>query len=230
MHPGVVIDFSPGHITPQSTQLRCEVLRMTGPLQGELNIKSTTEDGFLRTTGILNITFESPPADESMSATTLVGGGIGALVFIAGLLFVLRGRANDEEFTESTEMRQQGPPVSESTNEKAVPSVETAVPLQAGPPASSGPTRINSPINNIRSTFTRERATPGMDTRAVGYTTVNNTLMEPFDYRFPWTPTLLHGTPCGLLSQFVAWEHGTCATLHNGYKHRYTPFWARHRC
>ena len=142
---GVVIDFSPGHITPQSTQLRCEVLRMTGPLQGELNIKSTTEDGFLRTTGILNITFESPPADESMSATTLVGGGIGALVFIAGLLFVLRGRANDEEFTESTEMRQQGPPVSESSNEKAVPSVETAVPLQAGPPASSGPPVSTAP-------------------------------------------------------------------------------------
>ena len=146
---GVVIEFSSGHITPQSNQLRCEVLKMTGPLQGELSIESTTVDGFLRTTDVLNITFEAPPAEETMSSTTLIGGGIGALLFIAGLMFVLRGRAKDEDVPESTEMRQEaaphGPPVTENTSEKAVPAVENAVPLQAGPPASSGPPVSTAP-------------------------------------------------------------------------------------
>ena len=142
---GVVIDFSSGHITPQANQLRCEVLRMAGPLQGELSIESRTVDGFLRSTDVLNISFEAPPAEETMSTTTLIGGGIGALVFIAGLLFVLRGRGNDEEYHDTTEVAPHGPPVSESTSEKAVPAVETAVPLQAGPPASGGPPITTAP-------------------------------------------------------------------------------------
>ena len=142
---GVVIEFSSGHITPQSNQLRCEVLRMTGPLHGELSIESTTVDGFLRTTEVLNITFEAPPAEETMSSTTLIGGGIGALVFIAGLIFVLRGRGNDEEYHETTGMAPHGPPATENTSEKAVPAVESAVPLQAGPPVSSGPPITTAP-------------------------------------------------------------------------------------
>ena len=142
---GVNVAFPPGHLTPQSNQLRCEVLKMSGPLEGVLDIEATTVDGYLRSTHVLEISFEAPPAEETMSATTLIGGGIGALVFVAGLLFILRGRANDEDVPESADMRQQGPPVSEITNEKVVPNVDTAVPLQAGPPASTGPPVSTTP-------------------------------------------------------------------------------------
>ena len=142
---GIDVAFPPGHLTPQSNQLRCEVLRMSGPLEGEMRIEATTADGYLRSAHVLNISFEAPPAEKTMSATTLIGGGIGALVFVAGLLFVLRGRANDEEIPELSEMSQQGPPVTETTNEKVVPNVATAVPLQAGPPASAGPPVSSSP-------------------------------------------------------------------------------------
>ena len=165
-----------------------------------------------------------------MSATTLIGGGIGALVFVAGLLFILRGRANDEDVPESADMRQQGPPVSESTNEKAVPNVDTAVPLQAGPPASTGPPVSTTPSMTAGPPLP-EGGLPAGWTQEQWEYYGQQYLDGTLDDRRAWTPILRHGTACGLLSLLVEQEHGIFAISLNGFRQREPlHFLARHRC
>lgn len=142
---GVDVAFTPGHITPQLNQQRCEVLRMSGPLEGQLIVEAKTADGFLRTTYALNLSFEAPPADSSMSSTTMIGAGLGGLVFLAGLLFVMRGRTHDEDLLESLDETPSGPPVNDVSHEKIVPEVHTDAQKPAGPPASSAPVSQTGP-------------------------------------------------------------------------------------
>ena len=47
---GVEVMLSPGHITPQSTNQRCEILRLDGPQQGDLMVLISTVDGFMLNT------------------------------------------------------------------------------------------------------------------------------------------------------------------------------------
>ena len=142
---GVDIAFTPGHVSPQSNQQRCEVLRMSGPLDGQITIESSTKDGSIRTTYILNLSFEPAPADSTMSATTLIGAGLGGLVFIAGLLFLMRGRGRDEELEEVFETTQAGPPVSGAHQQKVVPEVHGEPAKPAGPPVSASPESNEGP-------------------------------------------------------------------------------------
>ena len=142
---GVDIAFTPGHVSPQSNQKRCEVLRMSGPLDGQITIESSTKDGSIRTTYILNLSFEAAPADSTMSATTLIGAGLGSLVFIAGLLFLMRGRGGDEELEEVFETTQAGPPVSGVHQQKVVPEVHGEPAKPAGPPVSASPESNEGP-------------------------------------------------------------------------------------
>ena len=142
---GVESLLSPGHITPQSIQLRCEVLRMSGPLEGELRIATKTTDGFLQTTETLNLTFASPPSDSTMSTTALLGTGFGGLVLVAALVMFMRRRPAQPDEFDAAEMIHAGPPISDEGHKKVVPEVEPASSVNPGPPASNAPPSNRGP-------------------------------------------------------------------------------------
>ncbi len=124
---GLLVDFSPGHVVQQTTELQCEILRMSGPSAGTVSVVVASLDGTMTTKHSVDLVFSDPPADGSLSSTALIGGGLGGLAFLGALVFLLRGRRDPELDEEITPLIQAGPPVSTLQTEKEVPElVESA--------------------------------------------------------------------------------------------------------
>ena len=126
---GVEVMLSPGHITPQLTNQRCEILRLDGPQQGELTVTVSTVDGFMLNTHSLTLTFEPAPETDTMSGALVAAGGGGLLAVLALTVLFMRRRPNGT--TEYEEEHQEvaqpaGPPVSTATTAKEVPELEEA--------------------------------------------------------------------------------------------------------
>ena len=125
---GLLVDFSPGHVAQQTTELQCEVLRMSGPSRGTVTVTTSSFDETISSTHTVTIVFSDPPADEALSSTALLGGGLGGLVFLGAVILLLRGRASHEEDEEFTSHSQAGPPVSTLQAEKSVPELDETQP------------------------------------------------------------------------------------------------------
>ena len=125
---GLLVDFSPGHVAQQTTELQCEVLRMSGPSRGTITVTTSSFDETISSTHTVTIVFSDPPADEALSSTALLGGGLGGLVFLGAVILLLRGRASHEEDEEFTSHSQAGPPVSTLQAEKNVPELDETQP------------------------------------------------------------------------------------------------------
>ena len=142
---GVAINLSPGHITPQVSQQRCEVLRLSGPLEGQLSVISTSNDGRIQLGEVVNISFQAPPQDSAMSTTAMVSVGAGGLLLVFGLLFFTRRRPNHDDEEELVESVLTGPPISEPVEQKQLPDLQTTTATAAGPPTSTASTDLQSP-------------------------------------------------------------------------------------
>ena len=139
---GWLVDFSPGHINQQTMELQCEVLRLSGPSRGTITITTATVDGTMTREHSVSLVFSDPPADESLSSIVLISGGLGGLVFLAAVLFLLRGRPRHDADDEMAPIVQAGPPVSTLQSDKDDPdlveSEQTAEPEVVS--TSTGPT------------------------------------------------------------------------------------------
>jgi len=142
---GVAINLRPGHVTPQVSQQRCEVLRLSGPLEGQLHVISTSTDGHIQLNKVLNISFQSPPEDSAMSTTALVGAGAGALLLVSGLLFLTRRRQDHDEDQEAVESTLAGPPISEPLDQKELPDLQSTTAVPTSHPTSASSTDLQSP-------------------------------------------------------------------------------------
>ena len=126
---GLLVDFSPGHVAQQTTELQCEVLRMSGPSRGTVTVTTSSFDETMSSTHTVTIVFSDPPADETLSSTALLGGGLGGLIFLGAVILLLRGRASHEEDEEFISHSQAGPPVSTLQAEKNVPQLDETEPV-----------------------------------------------------------------------------------------------------
>ena len=126
---GLLVDFSPGHVAQQTTELQCEVLRMSGPSRGTVTVTTSSFDETMSSTHTVTIVFSDPPADETLSSTALLGGGLGGLIFLGAVILLLRGRAGHEEDEEFISHSQAGPPVSTLQAEKNVPQLDETEPV-----------------------------------------------------------------------------------------------------
>lgn len=148
---GVMVMLSPGHITPQLTTQRCEILRLNGPQQGELTVTVSSVDGFLLDTHTLTLTFDPAPDADTMSGALMAAGGGGLLIVLGLSVLLMRRRTiGPNEYEEELQQDTQpaGPPVSTTSSAKEVPGIEPettpAEPLSphlqvvAGPPIPEG--------------------------------------------------------------------------------------------
>ncbi len=141
---GTMYELAPGHLTPQTKQHLCEVLRLDGPLSGTLTFTVSSTDGVMLSTNTLIFEFESPPEEPTFGTTTLIGGGLGLLVFIVAFVLAIGRRRDEDEMkefvTESSTNVTSGPPASQSISSPTTdqsplqPSVSDSEPLAAGPP------------------------------------------------------------------------------------------------
>ena len=148
---GVMVMLSPGHITPQLTTQRCEILRLNGPQQGDLTVTVSSVDGFLLDTHTLTLTFDPAPEADTMSGALVAAGGGGLLIVLGLSVLLMRRRTiGPSEYEEELQQVTQpaGPPVSTTSSAKEVPGIEPettpAEPLSpnlqvvAGPPIPEG--------------------------------------------------------------------------------------------
>jgi hypothetical protein len=91
-------------------------------------VTTSSFDETISSTHTVTIVFSDPPADEALSSTALLGGGLGGLVFLGAVILLLRGRASHEEDEEFTSHSQAGPPVSTLQAEKNVPELDETQP------------------------------------------------------------------------------------------------------
>jgi hypothetical protein len=141
---GLTVDFSPGHVSPQTDQQRCEILRMDGPNSGDVTFSVSTPDGHYVVSHVVNVNFGPEPESESIGAVVVVGGGMGGLALLGLVLFLLRGRNEDEFDPEPAEFTS-GPPVSVQATTDAGPNQNQQVTASSGPPVSTAAEAESAP-------------------------------------------------------------------------------------
>ena len=119
---GQNLSFSPGHLTPQLTDVPCTLHRLGGPLEGRISFLIATTDGTITWQDSQVIGFSERPQDSaSLSVETMAGGLAAFLGFLLLMVLMLRNRSPEEEM--------------ETAMEKEFPLLLAS----AGPPVSTGP-------------------------------------------------------------------------------------------
>ncbi len=112
---GTSYELAPGHITPQAKQHLCEVMRLSGPLEGSVKVTLSSLDGVLYHETSLAFTFQTPPEDDGVSSIVLISGGLGfGTVLVAVTLLLMRKESEDEvkNFDATSAEMLAGPPAS----------------------------------------------------------------------------------------------------------------------
>ena len=158
---GVMVSFAPGHMTPQTNQLRCEGLRLSGALDGTVVASTRTTDGYIQSEATVELMFDAPPVAEGLSSTVIAAGGIGGFVFIASLVFLMRSRTKDENEFESLALQHSAhqPP-------NTIPVKQPHQPKATRPQLWSS--CIEPPTRAAWSSPSRGGPSCGVDTRTVG--------------------------------------------------------------
>ena len=121
------IEMDQGHLTTQSHDMRCEVIRESGDFTGKLELMINGSDDRINYQISNQISWEQPTENEEMFSNTIIASGIGgATVLIAIGLFLRRYGYEDDDDEYDDQI------------------IEDQVPVQ-GPPATmfSGPPATN---------------------------------------------------------------------------------------
>ncbi|MDE0954540.1 MAG: hypothetical protein OR994_07670, partial [Candidatus Poseidoniales archaeon] len=121
-----------GHIDGQEKFVSCDIHRLSGPLQGQIEITVSSQDGTLTWQDKQSIYFQSQMDDSfSIGTDLMAAGGLAILVFIALIAVLIRKRSTETETYE------------EVVEERA----EMSVPTTIGPPVTqvSGPPVTHQP-------------------------------------------------------------------------------------
>jgi len=147
---GQLLEHDSGHITPQYTDMVCELHRLGGTSDGEIKITIESIDGVHIWTGSRSFSFNSVDSDSFGMSTEFIATSIAGVLFVAVLMtLLLRKRRYDTESDEPKylepllERTQSGPPVTSNgppvSNIPVTPtaqqthSVIPMIPVQTGP-------------------------------------------------------------------------------------------------
>jgi uncharacterized membrane protein len=155
---GYPVHTPAGHIDGQEKFISCDIHRLSGSLEGQIEITVISQDGTLSWHDKQSIYFQSQ-IDDSFSAGTdlLVAGGLAVLVFIALIAVLIRKRSTDISADEETvEEREKvfisptvGPPASQVSGPPVSQQQPEPIPLSVNATdqpanAPSGPPSIES--------------------------------------------------------------------------------------
>jgi uncharacterized membrane protein len=136
---GREFDFEPGHMSPQYEDIRCELHRLEGPLEGELSFHVESKDGQLNWEGEQNYVFVKTESEQFQMNSEVLATSIAGFLFAAILLTLLLRKRSGTQIEElyasepqsipqlDTSAQVQGPPISSPTQEPSL------VPQHSGP-------------------------------------------------------------------------------------------------
>ena len=128
--------FEPGHMTLQTTDVRCELHRLNGPTEGTLALSVASDDGVLLWNDEQSFVFQIAQADQFEIDAEVLATSIAGILFIAILLTLLlrkrtHNNASDESELNVKELPEmlyddvsRGPPIS-TTTQVATPTSNT---------------------------------------------------------------------------------------------------------
>jgi len=141
---GTQYDLTPGHVEPQKRQHICEVLRLSGSLEGTVQVMVTSEDGVLLEQTAVSFTHLTAPEPEGISSVVVIASGLAGVFLVVALMAMLmrsnRGMVHDDELQPNNEQPNHiGPPASTSAQPGQVrtDSSETITQASTGQPESS---------------------------------------------------------------------------------------------
>lgn len=117
---GLPFNTAPGHISPVVTKHHCEVLRLSGPHEGNVFIQLTTNDEVLEYSNTTTMNFEKVQDTQSLSSATILLGSGGGVMLIGIIILTLKMKSNkeDDDLVMDDEKGvvdiPQGPPVSQA--------------------------------------------------------------------------------------------------------------------
>jgi hypothetical protein len=116
---GYPINTPAGHIDGQEKFVSCDIHRLSGSLEGQIEITVSSQDGTLSWQDKQSIYFQSQIDDSfSVGADLMAAGGLAMLVFIALIAVLIRKRTtemeiDDEAVEEAVISTTIGPPISQ---------------------------------------------------------------------------------------------------------------------
>ena len=139
----VRIEIDQGHLTTQRHDMRCELIRESGPYDGEVKLSINGSDDRINYQITNRITWASPNVEETMFSSTVVASSIGGFTLLAAIILFLRKSDSDDEFDEGYEDDGQF--------------IEEELPMK-GPPASAfaGPPATVQPVENTMTEYERQ--------------------------------------------------------------------------
>tara|TARA_B110000444_G_scaffold190471_1_gene180068 strand:- start:6356 stop:9808 length:3453 start_codon:yes stop_codon:yes gene_type:complete len=139
----VRIEMDQGHLITQSHDMRCELIRESGPYDGEVKLSINGSDDRINYEITNRITWASPNVEETMFSTTVVASSIGGFTLLAAIILFLRKSDSDDEFDDDYEDDEQF--------------IEEDLPMK-GPPASAfaGPPATVQPVEDTMTEYERQ--------------------------------------------------------------------------
>ena len=139
----VRIEMDQGHLTTQSHDMRCELIRESGPYDGEIKLSINGSDERINYEITNQISWAKPNVDESMLSTTVIASSIGGLTLLAAILLFMRRDGSGDEYDDEYEDDEQF--------------IEEEVPMK-GPPSSAfaGPPATVLPVENTMTEYERQ--------------------------------------------------------------------------
>ena len=139
----VRIEMDQGHLTTQSHNMRCELIRESGPYGGEVTLSINGSDNRINYEVTNQITWASPTVEEAMFSNTILASGIGGFTLLAAIILFMRRGDSEDEFDDEYEDDDQF--------------IEEEVPMK-GPPSSAfaGPPATVQPVENTMTEYERQ--------------------------------------------------------------------------
>ena len=124
------IEMDQGHLTTQSHDMRCEIIRESGDFTGELLLLINGSDGRINYQDNSQFSWAQPVEDQMFFSNTVLASGIGGVTtLIALVLFLRRYGSKDDDYERDEPMAEeqipvQGPPASMFAGPPATQQVE----------------------------------------------------------------------------------------------------------
>ena len=147
---GYPVQTPAGHIDGQEKFVACDIHRLSGPLEGQIEITVSSQDGTLTWQDKQSIYFQSQIDDSfSVGIDLMAAGGLAILVFIALITVLIRKRSTETETYEETVKDFEvlitpklGPPITQASEQ---PATQQPAPTATPPQISTTDQPTNTP-------------------------------------------------------------------------------------
>ena len=136
---GRSFEFEPGHMSPQYEDIKCELHRLEGPLEGELQVVVESEDAVLSWQDQQYYVFEKMETEQFEMNAEAIATSIAGFLFGAVLLTLLLRKRSNSETEEMYDLESETMPAFETVEHAQGPPISSPTPEPTPATVLAGP-------------------------------------------------------------------------------------------